>query len=186
MKIGYVRVSLESQREDRQIDGIRELCDETYVEKVSGASTKRPIYQKILKKLKRGDTLVVLDLDRAFRSTIDALLEIQAFRKRGIILQMVHLNIDLSTPSGELLYTIRAACDQYERSNLILRTKEGMAAARRRGKQIGRPFALTEKQIVRAYENIVSGKATTKDMALKFGCAKDTLTRGLKRMGLEE
>ena len=66
MKIGYLRVSLDSQKEDRQEDGLKALCDEIYVEKISGAKKARPVYQQVIEKLRPGDTLVVWDLDRAF------------------------------------------------------------------------------------------------------------------------
>lgn len=147
MKIGYLRVSTEEQRPDRQLDGLKDLCDEVHLEKLSAASKKRPVYQKILKKLKAGDTLVVWDLDRAFRSTVDALLESEKLRQRGIEFQIVTLNVDTSTPSGELIYTVMAAFAQFERQNLIKRTREGMAAARRRGKHIGRPYKLDSRDV---------------------------------------
>ena len=125
MKIGYLRVSLENQREDRQEDGLKDLCDEIHVEKLSGASKKRPVYQKVIQKLSPGDTLVVWDLDRAFRSTVDALLEVEKLRHRGIEFQVVNLNVDTSTPSGELIYTVMAAFAQFERQTLIrVRRKE--------------------------------------------------------------
>ncbi|HBR68779.1 MAG TPA: resolvase, partial [Rhodospirillaceae bacterium] len=151
MKIGYLRVSLESQKEDRQEDGLKAICDELYVEKMSGARKDRPVYQEVVSKLQPGDTLVVWDLDRAFRSTVDALLEAEKLRQRGIGFQIVNLNIDTATPSGELIYTVMAAFAQFERSNLIKRTKEGMAAARLRGKHIGRPRKLNLEEVLLAH-----------------------------------
>ena len=102
-----------------------------------------------------GDTLVVWDLDRAFRSTIDALLEADMLRERGVQFQIVSLNVDTSEPFGELIYTFMAALGQFERKNLIKRTKEGMAAAKRRGKHIGRPFKLTPGAVSGAYSEIL-------------------------------
>ena len=134
MKIGYLRVSLEDQKEDRQADGLKDLCDEIYVEKVSGASKKRPVYQQVIEKLKAGDTLVVWDLDRAFRSTVDALLEAEKLRQR------------------------EAAFAQFERQNLIKRTKEGMASARKRGKHIGRPYKLNLEEVLLAHSRIQAGR----------------------------
>ncbi len=184
MRIGYLRVSLEEQREDRQEDGLKALCDEIYVEKMSAANKKRPVYQKIINKLNAGDTLVVWDLDRAFRSTVDALLEAEKLKQRGIEFQIVNLNVDTSTPSGELIYTVMAAFAQFERKNLIKRTKEGMAAARSRGAHIGRPYKLTTEEIILAYSKIQSGKSTLNGVALEFRCTKDTLLNAMKRMNL--
>lgn len=184
MKIGYVRVSLESQNEDRQEDGLRALCDELYVEKVSGAKKDRPVYQQVIARLRPGDTLVVWDLDRAFRSTVDALLEAEKLRQRGIGFQIINLNVDTSTPSGELIYTVMAAFAQFERSNLIKRTKEGMAAARLRGKHIGRPRKLNLEEVLLAHSKIQAGEATIAEMAEQLDCSRETLAQAMKRLEL--
>ncbi|MEP2987310.1 MAG: recombinase family protein, partial [Roseibium sp.] len=72
-KIGYLRVSKHEQSPDRQIDGLRGLCDELHIERLSAVSAKRPVFEALVAQLKSGDALVVWDLDRAFRSTIDAI-----------------------------------------------------------------------------------------------------------------
>ena len=185
MKIGYLRVSLEDQKENRQQDGVKDLCDELYVEKISGASKNRPVYQQVIDLLKAGDTLVVWDLDRAFRSTVDALLEVEKLRQRGVEFQIVNLNVDTATPAGELIYTVMAAFSQFERKNLIKRTKEGMASAKRRGKHIGRPYKLTMEEVMLAHSKIRNGEFTITDMASKFECSKDTLNQGFKRFNLK-
>ena len=184
MKIGYLRVSLEDQKEDRQADGLKDLCDEIYVEKVSGASKKRPVYQQVIEKLKAGDTLVVWDLDRAFRSTVDALLEAEKLRQREVEFQIVNLNVDTATPSGQLIYTVMAGFAQFERENLIKRTKEGMAAAKLRGVHIGRPYKLTMEEVILAHSRIQSGQSTLGNMAAHFGCSKETLSQSLQRLSL--
>jgi DNA invertase Pin-like site-specific DNA recombinase len=186
MKIGYLRVSTEAQKEDRQEDGLKALCDEIYVEKISGASKKRPVYQEVIGKLQPGDALVVWDLDRAFRSTVDALLEAEKLRHRGIAFQIVNLNVDTATPSGELIYTVMAAFAQFERQTLIRRTKEGMEAARRRGVHIGRPYKLTMEEVILAHSRIVSSQSTLSEMADQFGCSRETLAQGLRRLVLNE
>lgn len=186
MKIGYLRVSLDSQKEDRQEDGLKALCDELYVEKISAACKSRPVFQKVITKLHFGDTLVVWDLDRAFRNTVDALLEVEKLRQRGIEFQIVNLNVDTSTPSGELMYTVMAAFAQFERQTLSRRTKEGMAAARQRGKHIGRPHKLNSEEVILAYSRIKTGEATITDMAQQFGCTRETLTQAMKRLVLRE
>lgn len=186
MKIGYLRVSLDSQKEDRQEDGLKALCDELYVEKISAASTSRPVYQQVIARLQPGDTMVVWDLDRAFRNTVDALLEVEKLRQRGVEFQIVNLNVDTSTPSGELMYTVMAAFAQFERQTLSRRTKEGMAAARQRGKHIGRPHKLNLEEVILAYSRIKTGEATITDMAQQFGCTRETLTQAMKRLVLRE
>ena len=139
MKIGYLRVSTEDQNHQRQIDSLKTICDALYTETLSATNKKRPVFEKVLRKLKLGDTLVVHDLDRAFRSTIDALSHAERLRERGVEFQILSLNVNTSTPAGQLVYTVMAAFAQYERQCLSQRTKEGMAAAKRRGKHVGRP-----------------------------------------------
>ena len=139
MKIGYLRVSTADQNHQRQVDSLKTVCDELYVEKLSAIHQRRPVFEKVIKKLQAGDTLIVHNLDRAFRSTFDALGQEKKLRKRGVKLQVLSLNFDTDTPEGELFFTIVAAFAQYEQQCLSRRTKEGMAAARRRGKHIGRP-----------------------------------------------
>lgn len=85
MKIGYIRVSTDQQSHQRQLDGLQSHCDEVHCETVSAVKKKRPVYQKVLRKLRKGDTLVVWDLDRAFRSTIDALTEVEKLRGREYV-----------------------------------------------------------------------------------------------------
>lgn len=182
MKIGYLRVSTEEQKPDRQFDGLKDICDKVYIEKISAVSKNRPVYEKTLKQLKARDTLVVWDLDRAFRSTVDALLEAEKLRKRGVAFQIVTLHVDTATPAGELIYTVMAAFAQFERQNLIKRTKEGMAAAKRRGKHIGRPYKLTPREISYAYNKIQAGRSTILGMASELDCSRDTLFNSIRRL----
>lgn len=185
MKIGYLRVSTEEQKPDRQVDGLKSHCDKIFFERISAASKTRPVYESVIKKLKAGDTLVVWDLDRAFRSTVDALLEAEKLRNRDIEFQIVTLNVDTATPSGELIYTVMAAFAQFERQNLIKRTREGMAAAKKRGQHIGRPYKLSEEDIRHAYQEIKAGRASIRGMASQLGCTRDTLSLSLRRNGFK-
>lgn len=133
-KFGYVRVSTKDQNPDRQIDALRPLCDRLFIERCSAAK-HRPVFDKLLKLLKSGDTLVVWDLDRAFRSTIDALTHAEDLRNRDIAFQVVTLGFDTNTEDGRLFYTIVAAFAEHERRRLSRRTKEGLEVARRKGKR---------------------------------------------------
>ncbi len=182
MKIGYLRVSTEEQCPDRQIDALEPICDELHIEKLSAVAKKRPVFEKILKKLKAGDTLVVWDLDRAFRSTVDAILQAEKLRERGIQFQIVTLDIDTTEPAGEFFYTIMAAYAQFERHNLSRRTKEGLAAARRRGKRLGRPLKLSDEQIRAARDKLALGQDTLSNLAASYRVHPSTLGRSIARM----
>ncbi|MEP5730828.1 MAG: recombinase family protein [Sulfitobacter sp.] len=180
MKIGYLRVSTEEQRPDRQIDGLAPLCDELHIEKCSAIAKSRPIFSNVLAKLKRGDTLVVWDADRAFRSTVDAIHHAKRLRERGIEFQIVSLGVDTSTADGMLVYTIVAALAEHERMRLGERTKQGLEAARRRGKRIGRPCKLSARQVIAAQKRLKLGEASVAELAAENDVHPWTLRRRIK------
>ncbi|MEP1577202.1 recombinase family protein [Roseibium album] len=180
-KLAYLRISTQEQRPDRQIDGLRGLCDELHIETLSAVSAKRPIFEHVLDSLMEGDALVVWDLDRAFRSTIDAITTAEELRNRNIGFQIVSLNIDTDTPHGEFAYTIMAAAAQFERRLLSKRTKEGLAAARSRGTRLGRRPKLTPCQVINAHSRLVNTMATTRALSLEYGVSIWTIRRAVAK-----
>jgi DNA invertase Pin-like site-specific DNA recombinase len=183
-RIGYMRVSTPEQRSDRQIDGLKDLCDQLYLEHVSAVADRRPAFDDALAALNSGDMLIVWDLDRAFRSTLDAIMTADALRARGVSLKIVKLNIDTTTPEGELFYTMLAAFAQYERRILSRRTREGLHAARKRGAKIGRPRALADETISDAHSYIAETGYPQPYVAALLDVSPVTLSRGFKRLGL--
>lgn len=183
--IGYLRVSTQEQRPDRQIDGLRGLCDEFYIEQASAVSPKRPIFEDVLGALKPGDALVIWDLDRAFRSVVDAITHAEKLRERGVTLRIVNLQVDTATPSGMLVYTVMSAFAEFERRVLSQRTKEGLAAARRRGKRLGRPPAMSAAQINAARDRLSAGETAT-TVAETYGIAPWSLRRSIRRADCDE
>lgn len=182
MKIGYLRVSTEEQDTGRQEDGLREICDELHVERLSAVAAKRPVFDAVIGKLDAGDSLVVWDLDRAFRSPVDMLLCFENLDGRGVQFQVVTLGVDTATEAGELVATMMAAVARFERRLIGRRTKEGMAAVKRRGKHVGRPKALSAGQVTKAREEIVVGRETISSMARILGVHPITLSRALQRL----
>ncbi|MDI6029448.1 recombinase family protein [Corticibacterium sp. UT-5YL-CI-8] len=180
-KIGYLRVSTSDQRLDRQIDGLKGLCDEYYLEVLSAVSRKRPVYESVISQLKPGDALVVWDFDRAFRSVADAFIELDALRARGVKFHIATLQIDTETANGRYHYGQMSLNAQYEREKLIERTKEGLAAARRRGVRLGRPPKLTPVQLFDAHCRIAAGVAKPAQIATEHGMAPWSLTRAINR-----
>ncbi|WP_299500461.1 recombinase family protein [uncultured Roseobacter sp.] len=181
-KIGYLRVSTQEQRPDRQIDGMRDICDELFVEHASAGTLKRPVYEDVIARLQPSDALVVWSLDRAYRSTVDALLEVEKLKQRGINLEILDLRVDTSTPVGMLLFTVVSAFCEFERRALSQRTKEGMAAAKARGKRIGRPPKLNSDQLDAVLAQVRSGSTLTQ-IARSVGMAPWSLSRAMKRGG---
>ncbi len=180
-KIGYIRVSTQDQNVGRQIEGLRPLCDEMHIETLSAVARSRPVYDAVVARLQRNDKMVVWALDRAFRSTKEALAELEALQARGVYFQIANFNLDTTTPHGKFIYTIMSGAAQYEREILIERTKEGIAVARAQGKLIGRPPKMSEKQLTEARRKLLEGSATKAAIAAEHGVSPWTLTRALKR-----
>lgn len=133
----YARVSTAEQKLDRQLvayDG----ADKIYTDKMSGANRNRPQLQAMLDELQEGDVVVVKSLDRLARSTKDLLEIAETIREKGAGLKILDLNIDTTTPAGELVFTIMAGIAQFERKMIKTRTEEGIEIAKAKGKYQGR------------------------------------------------
>ena len=137
---GYARVSTAEQVLDRQLDMLSKYgVDRIYSEKMTGTRRDRPELQKMLTDLDRGDTVVVESLSRLGRSTKNLIELMELFNDKGVNLVSLKENINTTTPTGKLLFTLISAISQFERDCLAGRTKEGLAAARARGRKGGRP-----------------------------------------------
>ena len=180
MKIGYLRVSTEEQRPDRQIDALEPICDELHIERLSACAKRRPIYEQVTEALQPGQSFVIWDLDRAYRSAKDALIQLDALHARGIEIEIASLGIDTATPHGKLIYTVVSALAEFERHQLSERTKQGMEAARRRGKRIGRPPKLSINDIEWARAEVQSKGLSKSLVARKLSVDVSTVARALR------
>ncbi|MEM9840555.1 MAG: recombinase family protein [Pseudomonadota bacterium] len=183
-RLGYIRVSTRSQLADRQVVQLEETCDALHVEHVSAIARNRPVFEALLADLRQGDTLVVADLDRAFRSAIDAIMTAQALRERGILFKVLSFPIDTMSEEGELFFTILAAFAQFERRIISRRTREGLEAARRRGSRLGRPTTLTRDTVQDAHAWITETGLPCAYVAALLGVSRLTLQRSFRRLSL--
>lgn len=183
-RIGYIRVSTPSQTTDRQVMQLEAECDELHVEHLSAVAAERPVFDSVLQRLREGDVLIVVDLDRAFRSAIDAMMTAEALRSRGVRFRVLNFPIDTMSEEGELFFTILAAFAQFERRIISRRTKEGLEAARRRGAKIGRPASLDAQTIRDAHEWIRETGLPCAYVSALLGVSRPTLQRGFRRIGL--
>ena len=147
--LGYARVSTEEQHLDLQIDALQDAgCIRIYSDQgISAVAKCRKGFEEVLAELQSGDVLVIWKMDRAFRSLRHALDILEQFENREIQFRSLTDQIDTTTPMGKCMYQIRNAFAELERNLISERTKAGMAAARKRGKHIGRPKKLTSEQI---------------------------------------
>ena len=182
LKIGYLRVSTEEQKPDRQIDALAPICDELHIEKLSAVAKSRPVYEEVIRKLKSGDIFVIWDLDRAYRSAKDALIELDLLRERGIEIQIASLQIDTATPYGKLIYTFISGLAEFERNLLSERTKQGLESAKKNGVILGRRPKMTIRQIRNAKKKLDQGNIKLKEIAKQYKVHPWTLTRSIKRL----
>lgn len=182
-KLGYIRTSTDKQITDRQVNQLQEFCDRVFIEDgVSAVRKNRPVYDQVMKTLQPNDVFVVSSLDRAFRSSLDALSELEKLHQRGIQFLSLSQNFDTTTPDGKFLYTLAAALATWEREILSQRTKEGLEAARRRGKTLGRPRKLNEEQIAQARQTLETDfYSSITELAESFRVHEKTLARALER-----
>ncbi len=138
-KVGYIRVSTEGQNLDRQEDSIAPITDVLFRDKASGKDTNRPELQKMLGYIREGDILYVESISRLARSTRDLLRIVDELRGKKVGLVSLKENIDTETPQGRFILQVFAALSELERESIKERQKEGIEAARRRGKHLGRP-----------------------------------------------
>jgi len=182
-KLGYIRTSTDKQLTDRQVNQLQEICDQVFIEDgVSALRKNRPVYEQVIEELKSGDVFVVSSLDRAFRSTVDALSELEKLHQRGIQFLSISQNFDTNTPDGKFLYTLAAALATWERDILSVRTKEGLEAAKRKGKKLGRPKKLTHEQIADARRELEADfYSSITEVAESFHVHERTLMRALEK-----
>ena len=160
---GYVRVSSTDQNEDRQMIALREtqvLEKNIYVDKQSGKDFDRPNYRKLLKKLKAGDLLYILSIDRLGRNYEEILKQWRILTKEiGIDICVLDMPL-LDTRNGkdlmgtfiaDLVPQILSFVAQNERDTIRKRQAEGIAAAKARGVRFGRP----EKRVPEDFGKIV-------------------------------
>lgn len=179
-RIGYSRVSTTDQNPDSQADALAKAgCDQVHIEKFTGTKASRPVWDQVKNILRKGDTLVCTRLDRLGRSSRD-LIEIAAWLdENGIALQATEQPIDTTTPEGRMFYTILSAFAQFERELIVARTRDGLAAARARGRNGGRKSALTPKQAERIRKLHADG-ATVTTLAEDFKVSRPTIYRALE------
>ena len=181
MLIGYARVSTEDQKLRLQRDALEEAgCEKIFREKVSGAAKRLPERERLLAFVRKGDVVVVWKLDRLGRSLRDLVQVITALKEKGVGFRSLRESINTTTASGKLTFHIFAALAEFERDLIRERTQAGLAAARARGKRMGRPPALDKKQVKMARAMLEDPEITAKQVAVQLGVHRSTLYRYLK------
>ncbi len=185
----YARVSTCDQTVAPQLDALRgyatarqlEVVEEYVDHGISGAKDRRPALDEMMAKAKRRsfDAVAVVKLDRLARSTRHLTQLAGELEALGVDLIVVDQGIDTSTPAGRLLFNVLAAIGEFELDLIRERTRAGMAAARRRGRRLGRPRV--HVPVARAQTLLSKGLSVT-HVARELGVSRSTLQRVLKRV----
>lgn len=178
MIIGYARVSTEDQRLDAQTDALAAAgAERVFAERVSGARRVRPELDRMLDQLRPGDVVVVTKYDRLARSLKDLLEIVEAVGARGAGFRSLAEDIDTTTPAGRLIFHVFASIAQFERERISERTREGLAAARARGRVGGRPPALSPAQKAEVRRMRDEDNRTVAEIARLFRVSERTVRR---------
>ncbi|MFL5288044.1 MAG: recombinase family protein, partial [Rhodopila sp.] len=138
--IGYARVSTGGQSVQRQVDELRKAgCAEILEETASGADRSRPMLAALLRQIRRGETLVVVKLDRLARSLEHLLEVVRTLEARGAFLRVLGDPIDTATPQGRFMLQMLGAVAEFERALIRERVASGLARAAREGRRGGNP-----------------------------------------------
>jgi DNA invertase Pin-like site-specific DNA recombinase len=183
MLLGYMRVSKAdgSQVLDLQQDALLAagvVPERIYKDLASGRFDERPGLMQCLKALQPGNTLVVWKLDRLGRSLRHLVNIIEDLKQKGIgfkVLTGQGAQIDTTTPHGKLVFGMFAALAEYERELIIERTQAGLAAARARGRNGGRPRKMDVHTLKMAMAAMSDKQAVAKDIAKRLGITTTTL-----------
>lgn len=147
MILGYARISTDDQKLDAQLDLLNSAgAGRVFADRISGSKRQRPELDRMLEQLREGDVVMVTKYDRLARSLRDLLDIVQIIQARGAGFRSLAEDIDTTTPAGRLVFHVFASIAQFERERISERTREGLDAARKRGRVGGRPPALSSAQ----------------------------------------
>jgi DNA invertase Pin-like site-specific DNA recombinase len=187
-QIGYGRVSTRRQDIQRQEDdlvtaGVRP--DDIYLDSgVSGSTASRPELERALQALQPGDVFVVTTLDRLGRSTANLLRFADELRDGGIALRVLNLggeNVDTTTPTGSMLFTVMSALAQMELEIKRERVNDSLAKRRAAGKDLGGRRQLFTPSQIRNAQRLISAGESPSQVDKDLGMSRATLYRRLSK-----
>lgn len=177
MRIGYIRVSTEHQHTGRQEDKLPEMnVEKVFIEKASGKNRNRPQLRAMMDFVQTGDTVVVEELSRLARSVMDLYDIAKQLNEKGAGLESLKEDIDMTSATGKLTFGIMAVMAQFERDLLLERQKEGIAAAKARGKKWGAEiqYGTDERQLHEIFTKYTNKKIGLQDAMKSLNMKKST------------
>ncbi len=176
----YSRVSTEGQNSDGQESEMKKYAKNRgwevsgmYRDKMSGTKTSRPALDELMADAnkRKMDIVLVWRFDRFARSVSHLLQALETFRTVGIEFASLSEQIDTSTPTGKMTFTVLGAVAELERSLIVERVRMGLQSARMKGKRLGRPpiRVLNPAELAKVRADRATGKFSLRRLAKKYG-----------------
>jgi len=184
-RVGYARCSTDKQDLAAQKVALRNLDvieERIYTDHgLTGTNRDRPGLAQALAAVRTGDTLVVPKLDRLARSVPDARAIADELAKRGVKLALGASVYDPTDPMGKMFFNILATFAEFEADLIRMRTKEGMAVARAKGKLKGKKPKLSDRRQTELRRMYDTGDYSISGLAELFDVSRPTVYRVLQR-----
>ncbi len=176
-RIGYIRVSTILQNTVRQLDGIE--LDKTFTDKCSGRDTDRPQLKLCLEFLREGDTLIVHGMDRLARSIVDLRQIIDSLTAKGVQVQFIRENLTFNGKDSlmaNLMLSIMGAVAEFELGKIAERRDEGIIAAKKAGKYLGRaPAIRANNGKLETFQKLRAEGLSVSEIARQLGVSRQTV-----------
>ena len=183
--IGYARCSTNDQdltAQKQTLENLGVAPDRIYTDHgLTGTNRARPGLDQAIAAVREGDTLVVPKLDRLARSVPDARTIADQLQAKGVKLALGASIYDPTDPMGKMFFNILATFAEFEADLIRMRTREGMAIARAKGKLRGKQPKLSDKQQRELVRMHGSGEYSISDLAEVFSVSRPTVYRTLNR-----
>ena len=179
--LGYARVSTHDQNPDAQSDRLIEAgAIRVFTDIVSGKRFDRPALAELIDHARPGDRLCIIRLDRLGRSLRELLETVDGLKARGIHLISLEERLDTSSAAGELVFHVFGSIAHFERRLISERTRDGIAAARKRGRTPGRPPL--DPEMVSAAQKLIAAGLSAAGAAKQLGIGRATAYRITKAL----
>ena len=173
---GYARVSTADQDVAAQEDRLRQAgAIRAFVDVISGRQFEPPGLSALIDRARPGDSLCVTPLDRLGRSLKELLETVENLKAHDIHLVSLEESIDTTSAAGELVFHVFGAIVHFERRLISERTRDSIAAARKRGRRPGRPPL--DRENVSAAQTLVEAGLTPGQTAKQLGIGRATAYR---------
>jgi len=188
----YARVSTNGHGQDpgMQLRELRDYCARRRWEAagefvdlgISGAKDSRPELNRLIAEAhrRRFDAVVVWKFDRFARSVSHLLRALEIFQALGVAFVSLSEQIDTTTPTGKLVFTVLGAVAELERSLIAERVRAGLRNARAKGKRLGRPPVIVDRARI---ANLRRSGASWREVEWRLGLSARTVRRAIPSRG---